>query len=133
MRPGHPGLAPLGIPEGLETRIGDGGIDLSSGQKQLLAFARVLARNPRILILDEATSSVDSATEILIDRAIATTLANRTGIVIAHRLSTIRRADHIMVMDKGRIVEQGNHQSFLFGEEVDAFFNVSFPACPVLG
>ncbi|MBU0944617.1 MAG: ABC transporter ATP-binding protein/permease [Proteobacteria bacterium] len=101
------------LPEGLETRIGEGGVELSSGQKQLLAFARVLARNPRVLILDEATSSVDSVTEILIDRAIASTLANRTGIVIAHRLSTIRRADHILVMDNGRIVEQGNHQSLL--------------------
>ena len=101
------------LPDGLETRIGEGGVGLSLGQKQLLAFARVLARNPRILILDEATSSIDSATEILIDRAIASTLANRTGIVIAHRLSTIRRADHILVMDKGRIVEQGNHQSLM--------------------
>ncbi|MBU1138746.1 MAG: ABC transporter ATP-binding protein/permease [Proteobacteria bacterium] len=101
------------LPEGLETRIGEGGAEFSSGQKQLLAFARVLARNPRILILDEATSSVDSATEILIDRAIASTLADRTGIVIAHRLSTIRRADHILVMDRGGIVEQGNHESLM--------------------
>ncbi|MBU0680748.1 MAG: ABC transporter ATP-binding protein/permease [Proteobacteria bacterium] len=101
------------LPEGLATKIGEGGAGLSLGQKQLLAFARVLARNPRVLILDEATSSVDSATEILIDRAIASTLANRTGIVIAHRLSTIRRADHILVMDKGRIVEQGNHQALM--------------------
>ena len=101
------------LPDGLETRIGEGGVGLSSGQKQLLAFARVLARNPRVLVLDEATSSVDSATEILIDRAIASTLANRTGIVIAHRLSTIRRADHILVMDRGSIVEQGNHESLM--------------------
>ncbi len=101
------------LPDGLETIIGEGGVGLSLGQRQLLAFARVLARNPRILILDEATASVDSATEILIDRAIASTLADRTGIVIAHRLSTIRRADHIVVMDKGRIVEQGNHQSLM--------------------
>ncbi len=101
------------LPEGLETRIGEGGVGFSSGQKQLLAFARVLARNPRILILDEATSSVDSATEILIDRAIASTLADRTGIVIAHRLSTIRRADHILVMERGSIVEQGDHESLI--------------------
>jgi ABC-type multidrug transport system fused ATPase/permease subunit len=73
----------------------------------------VLARDPKILVLDEATSSVDSATEILIDRAIASTLANRTSIVIAHRLSTIQRADHILVMDQGRIVEQGNHETLL--------------------
>jgi ATP-binding cassette subfamily B protein len=101
------------LPEGLETIIGEGGMNLSSGQKQLLTFARVLARDPKILVLDEATSSVDSATEILIDRAIATTLANRTSIVIAHRLSTIRRADHILVMDQGRIVEQGSHETLL--------------------
>lgn len=101
------------LPKGLETEIGEGGMDLSSGQKQLLTFARVLARDPKILVLDEATSSVDSATEILIDRAIASTLANRTSIVIAHRLSTIQRADHILVMDQGRIVEQGNHETLL--------------------
>lgn len=101
------------LPRGLDTRIGEGGIDLSAGQKQLLSFARVLARDPRVLILDEATSSVDSETEILIDRAIATTLAGRTSIVIAHRLSTIRRADHILVMEQGRIVEQGNHEALM--------------------
>jgi ATP-binding cassette subfamily B protein len=101
------------LPAGLETRIGEGGMDLSAGQKQLLAFARVLARDPKILILDEATSSVDSETEMLIDRAIASTLANRTSIVIAHRLSTIRRAGYILVMDKGRIVEEGSHESLM--------------------
>jgi ATP-binding cassette, subfamily B, multidrug efflux pump len=97
------------LPDGLNTKIGEGGIDLSSGQKQLLTFARVLVRNPKLLILDEATSSVDSATEILIDRAIRTTIANRTSIVIAHRLSTIRSADNILVMEQGKIVEQGSH------------------------
>ncbi|MBI4792065.1 MAG: ABC transporter ATP-binding protein [Deltaproteobacteria bacterium] len=101
------------LPDGLETRIGEGGLDLSSGQKQLLAFARVLARDPKILILDEATSSVDSETEMLIDRAIGSTLANRTSIVIAHRLSTIRRAGYILVMGKGRIVEEGSHESLM--------------------
>ncbi len=101
------------LPEGMETQIGEGGMDLSAGQKQLLSLARVLARNPRILILDEATSSVDSETEILIDRAIATTLANRTSLVIAHRLSTIRRADNIMVVEKGRIIEQGSHETLI--------------------
>lgn len=101
------------LPQGLETKIGEGNMDLSSGQKQLLAFARVLARDPRILILDEATSSVDSATEILIDNAMTLTLANRTSIVIAHRLSTIRLADNILVMEEGKIVEQGNHDTLL--------------------
>ncbi|MBC8317412.1 MAG: ABC transporter ATP-binding protein [Desulfobulbaceae bacterium] len=101
------------LPDGLETRIGDGGVDLSSGQKQLLTFARVLARNPKLLILDEATSSVDSATEMLIDRAVQSTLANRTSIVIAHRLSTIRSADTILVMDQGEIVERGSHTGLI--------------------
>ena len=101
------------LPEGLATKIGEGGMDLSSGQKQLLSFARVLARNPQVLILDEATSSVDSETEMLIDRAMESTLANRTSIVIAHRLSTIRRADHILVMEQGEIVEQGSHDMLM--------------------
>ncbi|MCK9295477.1 MAG: ABC transporter ATP-binding protein/permease [Desulfobulbaceae bacterium] len=101
------------LPQGLATIIGEGGMDLSAGQKQLLAFARVLARDPRILILDEATSSVDSETEMLIDRAIDSTLANRTSIVIAHRLSTIKRAGHILVMELGRIVEEGSHDNLM--------------------
>ncbi|MDH3359230.1 MAG: ABC transporter ATP-binding protein/permease [Desulfobulbaceae bacterium] len=101
------------LPDGLETIIGEGGQTLSSGQNQLLALARILARNPRVLVLDEATANVDSATEILIERAIATTLANRTSIVIAHRLSTIRRADRIIVLDNGRIIEQGSHSQLM--------------------
>jgi ATP-binding cassette, subfamily B, multidrug efflux pump len=101
------------LPLGLDTHIGEGGMDLSAGQRQLLAFARVLARNPRILVLDEATANVDTETEMLIEQAIQLALANRTSIVIAHRLSTIRRADRILVMDKGRIVEQGTHESLM--------------------
>jgi ATP-binding cassette, subfamily B, multidrug efflux pump len=101
------------LPRGLETRIGEGGVDLSAGQKQLLSFARVLVRDPRILVLDEATANVDTETEMLIEQAIQATLANRTSIVIAHRLSTIRRAHRILVMDHGRIVEQGTHQALM--------------------
>jgi ATP-binding cassette, subfamily B, multidrug efflux pump len=101
------------LPDGLDTRIGEGGMDLSAGQKQLLAFARVLARDPSILVLDEATANVDSETEMLIEQAIQAVLANRTSIVIAHRLSTIRRADRILVMDRGVIVEQGTHQALM--------------------
>lgn len=101
------------LPRGLDTRIGEGGMDLSAGQKQLLAFARVLARNPRILVLDEATANVDTETEMLIEQAIEAALSNRTSIVIAHRLSTIRRADRILVVDHGRIVEQGTHEALM--------------------
>jgi ATP-binding cassette subfamily B protein len=102
-----------GLPQGLETRIGEAGLDLSAGQRQLLALARVLARNPRILVLDEATASIDTETEMLIEKALAATLANRTSIVIAHRLSTIRRANRIMVMDHGRLVEAGSHEELM--------------------
>ncbi len=101
------------LPEGLDTRIGEGGMDLSAGQKQLLAFARVLARDPKILVLDEATSNVDSETEMLIEQAISAVMANRTSIIIAHRLSTIRRADRIILIDRGRIIEQGTHEDLM--------------------
>ncbi|MDG4475071.1 ABC transporter ATP-binding protein [Thiovibrio frasassiensis] len=97
------------LPEGLATRVGEGGADFSAGQRQLLAFARILAREPRILVLDEATASVDPESEMLTERAIEATFAGRTNIVIAHRLSTIRRADHILVMAGGKIIEQGSH------------------------
>lgn len=101
------------LPRGLDTKIGEGAMDFSAGQKQLLAFARVLARNPRILVLDEATANVDTETEMLIEQAIQAAMANRTSIVIAHRLSTIRRAQRILVMDHGRIVEQGTHEDLM--------------------
>lgn len=98
---------------GLDTRIGEGGMDLSTGQKQLLAFARVLARNPKVLILDEATANVDTETEMLIEQAIQAVLSNRTSIIIAHRLSTIRRANQIIVIERGRILEKGTHEQLM--------------------
>jgi ATP-binding cassette subfamily B protein len=101
------------LPDGIHTKIGEGNRDLSAGQRQLLAMARVLARNPQIFVLDEATANVDSETEILVERAVEATLAQRTSIVIAHRLSTIRRADRIIVMDSGRIVEEGTHENLI--------------------
>ena len=100
------------LEHGLDTVIGDGGRELSSGEKQLLAFARALSRNPSILILDEATAYIDSETETILEKAIEK-ITDRTSIIIAHRLSTIKRADRIIVMDSGRVVEQGNHQELL--------------------
>jgi ATP-binding cassette subfamily B multidrug efflux pump len=101
------------LEQGVNTKIGEGNLDLSTGQRQLLAMARVMARDPEILVLDEATANVDSETEILIEQAIAATLSQRTSIVIAHRLSTIRRADRIIVMDAGQIVEEGTHEKLM--------------------
>ncbi len=102
-----------GLPRGLEEEVKERGSSLSAGQKQLVSFARALVHDPRILILDEATSSVDTHTEILIREALERLLENRTSLVIAHRLSTIQKADRIVVMHKGRVREVGNHQELL--------------------
>ncbi len=104
------------LPEGLETVIGEGALNLSQGEKQLLSFARALYRNPAILVLDEATASIDTESENMLEKAIAAGFSDRTSLVIAHRLSTIRRVDRIVVMDQGRIVEQGSHDE-LMGRE----------------
>jgi ATP-binding cassette, subfamily B, multidrug efflux pump len=101
------------LPNGLKEEVRERGSTLSVGQKQLMAFARALAHDPRILILDEATSSVDTETELKIREALARLMKGRTSIVIAHRLSTIQNADQIIVMHKGRIREMGNHQELL--------------------
>jgi len=101
------------LPGGYTAEVKERGATLSVGQKQLLSFARALAYNPRILVLDEATSSVDTDTEQLIQKAIKKMLVGRTSIVIAHRLSTIQSADKIIVLHKGEIREMGNHQELL--------------------
>ena len=101
------------MPEGYETDVREGGTKLSAGQKQIVSFARALLADPRILILDEATSSVDTQTEVLIQEALRKLLKGRTSFVIAHRLSTITQADMILVIDGGRIVEQGTHDELL--------------------
>ncbi len=101
------------LPNGYQTDVRERGNQISTGQKQLLAFARALAFDPEILILDEATASIDPHTETLIQQALATLMANRTSIVIAHRLSTIKHADLILVLHKGRIREMGTHEKLL--------------------
>jgi ATP-binding cassette subfamily B multidrug efflux pump len=101
------------LSEGYDTPVEEGGAVLSVGQRQLISFARALLASPRILILDEATSSVDTQTELVIQRALARLLKGRTAFVIAHRLSTIVNADQIVVLDSGRIVEQGTHEELL--------------------
>jgi ATP-binding cassette, subfamily B, multidrug efflux pump len=101
------------LPHGYDTEVKERGATLSVGQKQLLSFARALAHDPRVLILDEATSSVDTETEGLIQDALRVLLKGRTAIVIAHRLSTIQNVDEILVMHKGRIRERGTHQELL--------------------
>ena len=102
-----------GLPEGYHTLLGERGAGLSQGQRQLLAIARAALANPRLLILDEATSSVDTRTERLIQKALEELLKGRTSFVVAHRLSTIRNADQVFVIDDGRIIERGTHESLL--------------------
>jgi ATP-binding cassette, subfamily B, multidrug efflux pump len=101
------------LPQGYHEEVMERGATLSSGQRQLLAFARALAFDPSILVLDEATSNIDTETEILIQDAINKVIRNRTTIVIAHRLSTIQHADNIIVLHKGKVREIGNHQDLL--------------------
>lgn len=103
----------IGLPDGLDTNIGDSGNKLSGGQKQRLSIARAVLKNPPIMILDEATSALDTESERLVQEALENMMHNRTSVVIAHRLSTIQKADKIVVMKKGRIVEQGTHDELI--------------------
>jgi ATP-binding cassette subfamily B protein/subfamily B ATP-binding cassette protein MsbA len=101
------------LPQGYDTRVGERGVKLSVGEKQRVSIARALLKDPPILILDEATASVDTATERIIQEALSRLMANRTSFVIAHRLSTVIDADQILVLSRGEIVERGTHEELL--------------------
>jgi ATP-binding cassette subfamily B protein len=101
------------LPDGFRTMVGENGVGLSMGQRQIICFSRAMLANPRIFILDEATSSVDAITEERLQNALSKLLAGRTSFVVAHRLSTIRNADMVLVLENGKIVERGNHQHLI--------------------
>jgi ABC-type multidrug transport system fused ATPase/permease subunit len=101
------------LPDGYQTRVNDGGVNISAGERQLITIARAVLARPQLLVLDEATSSVDTRTELLIQQAMGELRRDRTSFIIAHRLSTIRDADVILVMEAGRIVERGTHEQLL--------------------
>ena len=108
------------LPQGYDTQVGEGGSSLSTGEKQLLSFARALLADPRIFVLDEATSSVDTITEQKLQQAIETVMQGRTSFIVAHRLSTIRKADVILVVQDGRIIERGSHRALM--EQKGAYY-----------
>ena len=108
------------LPDGYHTLVGERGVKLSGGQRQRIAIARAILKDAPILVLDEATSSLDSESEALIQEALWTLLEGRTAIVIAHRLSTVKRMDELIVLDRGRIVERGRHDALLANADIYA-------------
>ncbi|MBU1162065.1 MAG: ATP-binding cassette domain-containing protein, partial [Proteobacteria bacterium] len=101
------------LPEGVHTVLSEGGTSISSGERQFISIARAFARNPDLIILDEATSYIDSETEVKIQEALTKLMSNRTSIIVAHRLSTVREADKIIVLNRGQIIESGNHSELM--------------------
>ena len=101
------------LPHGLDTVLGESGSLISSGERQLIAIARAFARNPQLILFDEATSYIDSQTELLIQQALERLMRQRTALVVAHRLSTVRNAQRILVMNRGRIIESGSHAELM--------------------
>ena len=118
------------LPDGFQTQVGERGGNLSLGQRQIVCFARAMLADPRILILDEATSSVDTVTEARVQQALDRLLAGRTSFVVAHRLSTIRDADQVLVLEHGRIVERGTHDRAVGATARTRRFIAVFPAEP---
>lgn len=110
------------LPEGLATPVKEGGVNFSAGQRQLISFARIIAHDPEVIILDEATANIDTETEKLIQEAMQVLLKDRTSLVIAHRLSTIQHADRIMVLNEGTLVEEGSHGELM--ERQGAYYNL---------
>jgi ATP-binding cassette subfamily B protein len=101
------------LTQGLDTLLTEGGASISSGERQLISIARAFARNPQLILFDEATSYIDSPTELRIQQALEKLMQNRTSLVVAHRLSTVRHADRIIVLNRGRIIETGNHTDLM--------------------